>query len=392
MLSLYLHIPFCQSRCRYCDFYSETGRESEGDRLIAAMCQEWDLIRREELAGGRPDIESIYFGGGTPSLLKNRQIAPILSRILKDTHWNQDLEITIEGNPESITKELAAGWRSQGINRVSLGVQSFDDNQLRRLGRIHTARKAMESIEILKSSGFHRLSIDLLFGIDPESSQSYRNSLECACRIDPGHLSCYLLTIEKGTPLQRLVDSGEWRLADDEISADDFEWTRSTLSERGYEPYEISNFARNGQRSIHNERYWRREPYIGLGPGAHSFLKNRRMNNHPHLGLYLDSLLQHHQRPIAELKQLTQRQITEEEIFLGLRRKEGIHWRRFAGGLPSECRMAMEEKIEAMVRGGFLHREQGRVALAEKAIFISNAVIVELIHVLDEGLREPASV
>lgn len=384
-LGLYIHVPFCKARCVYCDFYVETGKERLFEDYGRAIVNEWAMARRES---GPPRVASVYFGGGTPSLLPAETVTGFLDAVRRDAHLERDVEVTLEANPESVTKEKALSWLAAGVNRISLGIQSFRDDDLALLRRLHSSEQALRAVEILRSAGFGRLSLDFIYGIAGGSSDSFRRSVETALDLDPGHLSCYLLSVEEGTPLSRLVAEGRWDVSDDEGVAADYRWTRERMAAAGYEAYEISNFARPGHRSRHNQRYWEREPYLGIGPGAHSFRSGKRWSNVARLEPYLKAVLQEGIRPMTGVEDVTPLREAEEWIFLGLRVKEGVVWSRLRELLARPVWNRLEEVKRRLADRGLLEMNGGRLRLTEEALFVSNAVMVELLGALEPETAE----
>ena len=389
-LGVYIHVPFCRTRCVYCDFYVETGREGAIERFTEAVVREWDLLARDEFGDVPPVIDTVYFGGGTPSLLPAASVARILGEIRARGRPTEDLEVTLEANPESVTEEMAEAWKSAGVNRMSLGVQSFEPDVLKTLRRLHTADRAAWAYTTLREAGFARISLDFIYGIGPRSSDGYRRSLTRALALDPGHISSYLLTVEDGTPLGRLSRMGRWPAPTDEEAASDYEWTRSLLEGAGYEAYEVSNFARPGQRSRHNERYWLRRPYVGLGPGAHSHLGLRRWANASDLTAYMKVVLEDRSRPVVGLEAIDRAREAQEWIFLGLRRSEGIGWERLAPLLTPEALQSVRRAASRLSQAGYVVAGDDGLRLSERGILLSTSVMVELLSALETDLLSGA--
>jgi oxygen-independent coproporphyrinogen-3 oxidase len=380
---LYVHVPFCRSRCAYCGTYTETGCEELARPYVAALLREWDLLATEGIRPARPRLRTLYLGGGTPSLLPPRALERLLGGLLGPAVPEGVLEITLEANPDSVTSERARAWAALGVGRVSLGVQSFDDAILRRLGRLHDAEGARRALTRLREAGFERLSLDLIYGIGPGTDRAYRASLEEALRWDPGHLSCYLLTVEEGTPLDGWVASGAWRLPEEGEAAAQLLWTRERLARAGYEAYEISNFARPGHRSRHNEGYWDRRPYLGLGAGAHSFWAGWRWHNVPDLRAYLRAVLEEGRRPVRGRHRLAPLEEAEEILLLGLRRAEGFRPGALRGLIPEPSWRNLLGVISRLEAGGLLERVEGRVRVRPRAVALTQAIAVELAAALE---------
>jgi len=314
---IYIHVPFCLRKCRYCDFYSVT-ELNQRDAFVAAL-------RREiELALDPGPVDSLYFGGGTPSLLDPEQVAAILSAAQVRFSFLPNVEVTLEANPGTVDNATLTGFKAAGVNRLNLGIQSFEDRQLTFLGRIHTAIEALQSTEAARSAGFTNLGLDLIYGLPGQSEADLVQDVEKAVAFQPEHLSCYLLTYENGTPLDKERELGRVVPLSEKEAASRFMELRKLLEASGYGQYEISNFARSEQyRSRHNSKYWNFIPYIGLGPAAHSFIEPVRYWNHRELSAYLADL-EKGQLPVRAKESLTPSQLMIEAIYLGLRQTRGI--------------------------------------------------------------------
>ena len=284
MAGIYIHIPYCKSKCIYCDFFSVGMVNPDFSRYIDCVIREFQY-RKGELGG--EDIKTLYIGGGTPSLIPVMLIDKI-SKAFEPLGTIE--EFTIEVNPDDVTEEYADSLSRTSVNRVSMGVQSFDDEELRLLGRRHNSKGAVDAVDRLKKSGFSNISIDLIYGIPGQSLESWRKSVDMAIAMDVPHISAYGLTYEDGTRLMQMLKKGVIREAADEVYVEMFEVLCSKLREAGYEHYEISNFARPGMHSRHNSAYWDFTPYIGLGPSAHSFDGKLRRYNPVGIRKYIDSI------------------------------------------------------------------------------------------------------
>jgi len=281
---IYIHVPFCLRKCRYCDFYS-VAQLNQRDAFVKA------LQREIELAPDPGPVDSLYFGGGTPSLLDPDQVAAILTAARARFEFLSDVEITLEANPGTVDKATLTDFKTAGVNRLNLGIQSFENRQLAFLGRIHTATEARQSIEAARAAGYSNLGLDLIYGLPGQNPVEMAREVEAAVAPEPEHLSCYLLTYEQGTPLDKDREFGKVTPLPEKDAADLFLEIRKLLSAHGYRQYEISNFARSEQYfSRHNQKYWNFAPYIGLGPAAHSFIEPVRYWNHRELPDYLSDL------------------------------------------------------------------------------------------------------
>lgn len=320
---LYIHVPFCSRKCPYCDFYSVTHLHRV-EAFVEGLIQEMDLVTRPGTL-----FDTIYIGGGTPSLLDPPQVLGILECAHRRFAFTQDVEVTIEVNPDTVSFDTLTAFLSHGVNRVNMGIQSFDDQRLLFLGRLHSARKARRAIRLARKAGVENLGLDLMYGLPNQSRKDWLSDLREATSYEPEHLSCYMLTYEAGTSLDRWRKAGRFRLLSEDTVRDLFELTVDFLSERGYEQYEISNFARGrALRSRHNQKYWSHGPYVGLGPSAHSFLAPMRWWNHRSLSDYLQAL-RAGVLPVQGREALNRGQLMLESIFLGLRTSDGVDMWRF---------------------------------------------------------------
>lgn len=314
---IYIHVPFCLRKCRYCDFYSATELHQR-DAFIAA------LHREIELAPDPGPADTLYFGGGTPSLLDPDQVALIISAAQARFSFLPEVEITLEANPGTVDKQTLTDFTAAGVNRLNLGIQSFDDRQLAFLGRIHTAAEAVQSIEAARAAGITNLGLDIIYGLPGQNNADLVREVEKAVAFKPEHLSGYMLTYEKGTPLDKDRELGKVVPLPEKKSAELFLQIRQLLAASGYRQYEISNFALTEQYfSRHNRKYWNFAPYIGLGLAAHSFIEPVRYWNHRELSAYLADL-EKGQVPVKAKESLNPSQQMIESIYLGLRQTRGI--------------------------------------------------------------------
>jgi len=316
---LYIHVPFCRSKCAYCDFYS-IADDSQVEGYLHALSREMALYR-----SFAPLFDTVYLGGGTPSCLSTRQLEELLVRVREDFPIAAGAEITAEVNPGDVDTVFRCGLRDAGVNRVSIGVQSFDNSILKTLGRRHNGREGREAVEAARAAGFDNIAIDLIYGVPGQSHELWRETLETALGFNPEHLSCYELTVEEGTPFHRRIERGEISLPGEEEAYRFFTSTSAFLEQRGYTHYEVSNFAReHALISRHNHKYWDHSPCLGLGPAAHSFSGNRRWWNHRSLELYLRDV-NGGRTPVAGLEDLSAEELRLEAHYLGFRTKRGIH-------------------------------------------------------------------
>jgi oxygen-independent coproporphyrinogen-3 oxidase len=322
-MHLYLHVPFCGRKCSYCDFAIAVRRQVPSEAYVSAVSCEWSMWQTEPVWDGSPEVDTIYFGGGTPSRVTPDAIGRLLERIATDRSVTSIAEITLEANPDDVTFAAASAWRAAGVNRVSLGVQSFDSNVLRWMHRTHTVDQVPRAVEALRCAGIRDLSVDLIFGLPVELRRDWSRDLESAFELGPEHLSLYGLTIEPHTPLGRWTGRGEVTLVDEDSYAAEFLLAHQALTEHGYEHYEVSNAARPGHRARHNSAYWRRAPFIGLGPSAHSGFRSERRWNVREWAAY-ERVIGAGKSPAEGRELLDESAIGLEELYLGLRTAEGV--------------------------------------------------------------------
>jgi oxygen-independent coproporphyrinogen-3 oxidase len=368
---LYIHIPFCRRKCHYCSFYSTTALELVPD-FLKAVRNEMDIY----LPGLR-SFDTIYIGGGTPSLLSVKDMAAILEGAAGKYTIPSCAEITLEANPADIDRPRLKAWRRMGINRLNIGVQSFDDNMLHFLGRRHNGKQAMLAIKAAQDAGFDNTGIDLIYGAPGQESACWEDTLSLALSLNPAHLSCYQLTVEPDTPLGIRQTKGEISLPDEGTMGEFFFKTAKIIEKAGYTHYEVSNFARNEHfLSQHNQKYWDHTPYLGLGPAAHSFDGRRRWWNQRDLSAYLRDM-ERGVPPVAALETLTDEQLRLEALFLGLRTKSGICFQDYKRRYGYDLLLEKAETISLLVEKGLLEIRNGclRPTLAGLAVADSLALI-----------------
>jgi oxygen-independent coproporphyrinogen-3 oxidase len=337
-MHLYLHVPFCARRCSYCDFAIAVRREVPTDRYVASVLREWDTWQDNDLWEDTTELQTVYFGGGTPSHIDPAGIAALLHGIGRRRRVAPGAEITLEANPDDVTPARAAAWRAAGVNRISLGVQSFDPGVLVWMHRTHTVGQVAPAVETLRRAGFQDLSLDLIFGLPAALGRDWDQDLAQAFALGPEHLSLYGLTVEAHTPLGRWTERGEVTPVDEERYAAEFLAADRALAREGYEHYEVSNAARPGRRARHNGAYWRRAPFIGLGPSAHSGFGRRRQWNLREWTAY-ERAIAEGRSVVAGVEDLSPEAVELEEIYLGLRTTEGLPTDR----LPPESVAAWTE-------------------------------------------------
>lgn len=370
---LYLHIPFCQHKCPYCAFVSSPGSKSEISSYVNLLLKELKLAATR-FPSGR--IDSIYFGGGTPSLLTPQQVARIVERIAQLLKAGADTEITLEANPGTVNREQLAQLYTAGINRLSFGVQSFDDRMLNVLGRIHSADQAREAISDARAAGFRNIGIDLIHGLPGQTVEMWQNDLRVALAQGTEHLSVYGLTVEEGTPFAERFDDHH-NLPDSDLSADMFETADDMLRSAGYEHYEIANFALPGFRSRHNSGYWRRDGYLGLGLGAHSFIRQEefgvRFGNPSDPELYAAEI-ESGKISRCQVTTLSREDAVSEFMFLGLRMSDGVSFSEFRQQFGESLQTLFSPALEKLSAAGLISQDRERLRLTRKGMLLSNQV------------------
>ena len=381
-LGLYIHIPFCKSKCIYCDFYSLPSSEEKMDRYVSALCRQLAEIAPRAAAH---EVDTVYFGGGTPSWLGEKRLRQILKTVEKRYRLAKKPEVTLEANPDSAGDwKVLRALRRAGFNRLSLGVQSADDEQLKILGRPHTFAQAEEAAAAARRAKIKNLSLDLIYGLPGQTLESWKETLEKAAALSPEHLSCYGLKVEEGTPLRDMLETLD--LPDDDAQADMYLWTVERLEELGYRQYEISNFAKPGYESRHNLKYWTLGEYAGFGPGAHSDLGDVRYAYVRDLDAYCLGV-EAQGDILSENERIPPRERDVEYLMLGLRLAKGVSRQEFEYRfrLPFGPVQAALERFE---RSGHAVLRSGRWHLTPEGFLLSNQIIGQCLEALaGEKLR-----
>lgn len=364
-LGLYVHIPFCRCKCAYCDFYSLPHAEEQMDAYLAALSR---ALRRRAAEAADYTVDTIYFGGGTPTIFGAERLAQLLGLIRREYRVANGAEITLEGNPESARDVSALRLlRGAGFCRISLGVQATDDAMLRRLGRVHSFADVEAAVAAIRAAGFSNLSLDLMYALPGQTQAAWEKALADAVSLAPEHLSCYALKIEEGTPFFRQREM--LALPDDDAQAEQYLFAVRFLAQAGYEQYEISNFARPGFPSRHNLRYWQLKEYLGFGPGAHSDFQGVRFGIGRDLAAFLRD-----EAPLSERSVISPAERAQEYLMLGLRTVHGISAEEFEGryGRPFA---AVETALRRCAAAGYARCDGGRWHLTAEGFLVSNAVI-----------------
>ena len=366
-IGLYVHIPFCVRKCAYCDFASFAGREQDEETYVNTVLREAE--KRSQIDAS---IATLYFGGGTPSLLPPALMEKLLTGIRNCFDFLSDAECSCECNPGTVAPAFLDTLRRNGVNRLSFGVQAAQPHLLSLLGRIHTWEQAEESVRLARQAGFENINLDLMLGLPTQTLSDVRETLEKALAMEPTHLSCYGLIVEEGTKMHRMVESGAWTLPDEDTERDMYELCRETLAQQSFEQYEISNFARPGFACRHNADCWKRKEYIGLGSAACGFLGNVRYQNPPNLTDYLNG------KP-AEVTIISPEEARFESMMLGLRMTEGVSDAAFKEMHGTSINDVFGKQLKKPIRLGLVEWQNGFLRLTRKGMDVQNSVLVELL-------------
>lgn len=377
-LALYLHVPFCRSKCAYCDFASYPGREDRMEDYVDALLGE---LRSWREALAEHEVRTVFIGGGTPSLLSGESLSRIMDGVRACARVAADAEITMEANPGTLDGKKLRDCRAAGINRLSLGAQSFDDGLLRALGRIHTARDVADAVRMARDAGFDNLSLDLMYALPGQTMAQWIDTLEKAVRLEPEHLSAYSLIVEEGTPLFDRVARGETRVPDDDAAIGFQCAALERLEDAGYRRYEISNFARPGFECRHNIVYWMRGEYLGVGCAAHSLMHGERFANPRGLDEYLSGARR------TESVRLTREDAMEETLMLSTRMTRGMNLADYRRAFGVDFERRHGKALERLTGLKLVKLEDGFLRLTSTGMELQNAVIVELME--DEPEQAP---
>lgn len=396
-LELYIHIPFCVKKCQYCDFLSygieddrlkgsvccPTGEQPVPDVYIEALCCEIRWYGRKKEYRHRPVI-SVFFGGGTPSLMTEKQMLKVMSALREHFLIQRNAEITMEANPGTLTPSKLKYARFIGINRLSIGLQSTDEKELNILGRIHSYDVFLKSFQWAREAGFNNINVDLIMAVPDQTESSYRKTLEQVLALEPEHISAYSLIIEPGTPFEMMEEEGKLNLPDEETERQMYDLTQKVLKDYGYERYEISNYAKPGYECRHNIGYWKRTDYLGLGLGASSLIGNQRFANPTDLHTYADIHTYIEENRCSEAwysdrEMLDEKSIMEEFMFLGLRMTRGIKEKEFHKISGHKIMAIYGNVIDKYVINGLLKRRNGRIYLTKRGLDLANQVMADFL-------------
>ncbi len=375
MAGLYIHVPFCAKRCLYCDFFSNTSMEYK-EPYLSALLKEMEM--QKDYLDSEP-LETIYFGGGTPSQLSAADFESIFEHIFYLFPVEKDMEITLEANPDDMTEEYVSSLQSLPFNRISMGIQSFHEDDLRFLNRRHTAKQAKQAVSLCKEKGFHNISIDLIYGLPNQSIEAWQRNLNEAIQLDIPHISAYHLIYEEGTKLNKLKEEGKVNTIDEEVSESQFIALIDTLQGAGYEHYEISNFAKPGYISKHNSSYWLGNKYLGLGPSAHSYNGENRQWNVLSLRDYLQGIDDH--KLNIQLDFLTDESKYNDYIITGLRTMWGISLSHIMTEFGRDKLNYCLKQATPFIDRGLLRRFDDKLLLSRDGIFISDSIMSDLLWV-----------
>ena len=368
---IYIHIPFCKSRCSYCDFATDVWRNDEAvERYVVALAEEISNFKFQISNSKTAEIDSIYFGGGTPSLLSPAQLDRILKIVNDKFNLATDIEITLEMNPATATAKKLAAFRSSGVNRASFGVQTFDDRALKLLARGHDADDARTTFKMLRDAGFDNVSFDLIAGLPGQTLDAWKENLDEAIAISPEHLSLYLLEIHEGTPLAEQVRSKRQPQPDSELAVEMYELMLESLADAGYLQYEISNFAKPGFGSRHNSKYWTLDPVFGFGVSAHSFDGHQRYANERDTAKYV-ALLERNESPEVMREDIDE---ASEFIFLGLRLEKGISLLEYKQRFCRDLKNQFSNEIAHLIGDDLIRENENRLQLTHRGKLYSNEV------------------
>ena len=362
MSGIYVHIPFCKSRCKYCDFFSTTQLEKQ-DAYINAVINEWQTYQSQ---WSTQEIRTIYLGGGTPSLLSIESLHKLLHSILSSINTTTIKEITLEANPGDITSEKIQAWRAVGINRLSIGIQSFNNRLLQLVGRRHNAEQALQAVKTAQTEGIDNISIDLMYALPSQTLVEWKTDIDQALKLKVPHISSYGLIYEDDTPLTMLLEQGKITAIDEDVEMQMYDHLVEQLTQHGYEHYEVSNFALPGQNSKHNSSYWNDTPYLGLGAGAHSYDGKMRWWNIADIDQYMAQAINKKLTPEQEI--ITPEQRHTEQIMLGLRTSQGV-----------KCSAVNMDKAQVYISKGLLQLNNEYLVATTKGYHILNRIIEDLV-------------
>ena len=381
MLGLYVHIPFCMSKCNYCDFNSYKIDQNLKQRYISDLKKEINLYKEELKINNteEQEITSVFLGGGTPSILTSEEIKNIFESIKENFKIRQDAEITIECNPGTLTREKLMTMRDVGINRLSMGLQAVQDHHLKAIGRIHTYDEFEKNYKEALEIGFKNINIDLMYALPNQKFEEWKESLQKIVELNPSHISAYSLILEEGTKLYDMYRNNELDMIDEDTDIQMYNYTINYLKENGYNQYEISNYAKEGLECKHNILYWKCNHYIGLGAGASGYLNNYRYNNVELLQNYHEKLNKN-EKPIENIEKLSIEDRIQEKIFMGLRMNEGIKFEDFKKQFNIDFEEKYSKQIKDLKEKELINESIAGFSLTQRGREISNSIFIEFIN------------
>lgn len=379
MPGIYLHIPFCRKACTYCDFHFSTSLALK-DRMVPALQQEMEM--RKAFFGARLPLTTLYFGGGTPSTLSIPELESLIQTAQSLFPYSSDPEITLEANPDDLPPSYLAGLKEIGVNRLSIGVQSFREGDLVLMNRSHRASQSIQAVKDAQAAGFENITIDLIYGIPGMSEEEWEAHVRQAVDLGVPHISAYALTVEPRTALNHQVEKGAVILPPDEAYATQFRALVRILTDAGFEHYELSNFAKPGFRSRHNGAYWEGEPYLGIGPSAHSFHTDQRNWNLRNNALYLRAI-ENGELPLDQAEMLSSLDRANERIMTGLRRAAGVNLIEFEKEFGVDLMKENEAAIQSFISSGWIQEINTHLRLTTEGFLVSDHIIAELFLIED---------
>lgn len=374
-LGIYVHIPFCKQKCYYCDFISFANKECEQEAYIKALKKEIDIYDFKNY-----NVTTIYFGGGTPSYLDSKYIVEIMKKLKSKLNNLEDIEITIEVNPGTVTKQKLMDYKKIGINRISIGLQTTNNKLLKQIGRIHTYEEFLKTYELAKEVGFTNINVDLMLGLPNQTIEDLKESLETVIKLDASHISVYSLIVEEGTTISKLLDDEKLKLPDEELERQMYWYVKNTLELNGYKHYEISNFAKENKESRHNMNCWNQEEYIGFGVAAHSYLNNVRYSNTANLKSYIQNIEKAYFEKNKNIEEVQDIKMSQNEfMMLGLRKIDGVDISKFKEKYVQNPIFLYKDKLNKLVNEGLIEVTLNNIRLTNKGLDLANLVFEEFV-------------
>ena len=374
---IYVHIPFCKSKCHYCDFISYSGKETIWEKYVEALKEE---IKYNSSKLKDKNITTIYIGGGTPSIISSSDLTEILNEIKQDYKIDQNCEITIEVNPGTANEEKLSEYKKAGINRLSIGLQSTNNEILKKIGRIHTYEQFLDTYNTARKVGFSNINVDLMLALPNQSLGDLEKSLKEVIELNPEHISVYSLIVEEGTKLEQMIDEKEVQLLDDEQERQMYWEVKEMLEQNDYIHYEISNFAKKGYESKHNVNCWNQEEYIGFGVAAHSYIDNKRFSNIESVEQYIDNITNKNIEKNVMLQEIQNDEMKKKEyMMLGLRKLEGVSIQEFKNKFTDNPIYLFRNELEELVNDDLIEIDLDRIKLTNKGLDLANTVWVKFI-------------